>query len=92
MHIASALSQSETMRVLVATAFAALAASSCASSVGPWMKTEKTIAKANLLANIGSSGSRAPGAFVCISVSGIENPITDDDLIARNGRCISLHS
>jgi hypothetical protein len=55
------------MRVFAASTIAALAVSSSvsAASVGPWIKDQKPIAKANLLANIGPNGSRAPGAFVC---------------------------
>jgi hypothetical protein len=58
------------MRVLGVSAVVALAASSSAHLVGDlislekWIAKETPVAKANLLANIGPNGSRAPGAFV----------------------------
>jgi hypothetical protein len=58
-----------TMRVLglsSSVALAALAATSraAAPSVGAYIAAEAPVAAQNMFANIGSSGSRAPGAFV----------------------------
>lgn len=51
------------MRFLLSTILG-LAAAAASASVGSYVASEEPIAKANLLANIGDQGSRAPGAFV----------------------------
>jgi glucoamylase len=52
------------MRLFVTTILTALVAGAASKSVDSYIGSEKPIAKAGLLANIGAQGTRVPGALV----------------------------